>query len=797
MPNTYPKVPIIALLLMGVLAILTAVVYVFFSLQASNGRLLMPLDDTYIHFQYAKQLTTGYPYQYNIGDAPTSGATSFVYPYLLAVGYFIGFRELNLGYWAIFIGTFALFLSMWAMVRAWLLWHLPNVWAISGALIFGITGSFAWHFMSGMETGLVICATLWVFVAIFEVRYRLFIVWAFFLACLRPETGIMVVVACVLFAWQQRKIASRSQLGLLFLPMSAIAIQPLINWLITGTAVATGNQSKSILGTIPLVWSEAIQRILENFLRMWSEWITGQGYLPPLLTLLVLASLVFFLRTPNRYKALIILAWFILISGAISTLDNAFWHFKRYQMPLIVLIIALFGFIISYLYHTKRTQIVLVLMILWAWWAVFNAIQYLTLYALNISYVYQQPYSMALWLRENTPTDSTIAVHDVGMMRYIGERSTLDMVGLTTPQASTYWRNGVGSVAEFLLREQPDYIASYGRGHGYGLGYLEETALMQNPLAVFEISNWQPENNVALASNRQAIYQPNWSQILTGDFEASQTINVADLQSELHANYTWQSTYEQGFITEVYTFPYDLCTCDFTDGGRLINGRESFTLFNVDTTQGFLLRTLVHPMTNGILEVRVNGEFFAHRTIIQRPGTWSTIETYIPSERLESTTLIELIPQTSAYYAPYHHWITPIQSLTAAVNMGDALMQYLNNFTLMHLDFEQQASIFEVTFDWVFEQQMAGDYRMFVHLYDDLNSPPVAQTDVYLPFGVWAYPDHQDTLNIDIAHLVSGEYTLAFGFYDPYNNQRLVPTYSTYDILDGRVIVQKVNLNRD
>ncbi len=49
----------------------------------------MPLDDAYIHFQYARSIATGQPYAYNPGLPPTSGATSFLYPYLLALGYLI------------------------------------------------------------------------------------------------------------------------------------------------------------------------------------------------------------------------------------------------------------------------------------------------------------------------------------------------------------------------------------------------------------------------------------------------------------------------------------------------------------------------------------------------------------------------------------------------------------------------------------------------------------------------------------------------------------------------------------
>ncbi len=78
----------------------------------------MPLDDAYIHFQYARQLADGEPYVYNPGEAPTSGATSFIYPYVLAVGYLLGFKGLNLGLWAMGVGTSTLLLSGWLIYHS-------------------------------------------------------------------------------------------------------------------------------------------------------------------------------------------------------------------------------------------------------------------------------------------------------------------------------------------------------------------------------------------------------------------------------------------------------------------------------------------------------------------------------------------------------------------------------------------------------------------------------------------------------------------------------------------------------
>jgi hypothetical protein len=795
----------------GLLAIITFGIYVIINWNAAHGNLIMPLDDVYIHFQYAKQLALGLPYQYNTGQPPTSGATSLIYPYLLAIGYKIGFTELWLGLWAMLLGTLALWGMLVGMFRWGQSWGASTTGATFIAFLAGI-GCVAWHFMSGMETGWVLCALVWTCVAFAERKLGLFVIFATLLAVTRPEASLMASVASVLMIVRLRHMAW-SRLVWLLLPMSAIAFQPALNWLITGSSVATGNQSKSILAMIPSDWGVIMGRVAQNLARMWGEILTGYGqegwYLPVGLGLIALIGLILLMyQREKRAVAVLLVAWLLIISGAISTLDNAFWHFKRYQMPLVVIAMLLASYALIYAWQNAQVR-----RLAWGYgliWGVFGlgiSAQFGMFQFYNVGYVWAQPYQMALWLKDNTPADSLIAVHDVGMMRYMGERNTLDMVGLTTPNASAYWRNGVGSVAQLLLREKPDFIASYGKGHGYGLAYLEATHLMQNPLAVFEIDDWQASLNVALASNRQAIYAPNWDELqpqsINDKLAIVAEIDVADLSSEQQTNYSWQSRYTSGFITEVYDLPMPNCTantaCRWLDGGRLINGDETFSLNLVEPAQDLVLRTLVHPVTHGTLDIFVNDQLIATRTIIQQAGTWFWIETTLPASILHSSNIIRIVPHSDGYYMPYHHWvyIAPDTVVTA-----DAIVTYLDNFSLQNYAVSQTNDQLQLDFTWTTQKEVAGDYRFFVHIYGDLSQPPSAQIDQYplngtAPFGVWLRGILVDTITLDTSALPNGDYTLMMGFYDPYSGERLLPTASNFEVLDGRVLLQKVIIQHD
>lgn len=816
------------------IALATLIIYVLTALDAGQGNLLMPLDDVYIHFQYARQMAIGHPYQYNLIDPPTSGATSLIYPYLLAFGYLIGFKGLWLGLWAMILGTFAMIASLWAVYRLCKAMDVPQWLSILTAVSFGLTGSISWHFMSGMETGIVITLTLFTLLFVIEKRLIPFLIVSTLLTISRPEAGLVSAIAAgtlFLRLWNdfgalEKHPAKRKYLLLLAIPILAIGLQPLVNLLITGTTVATGAQAKSILATVPRDMTLIIGRIWDNFSRMWLEFVTGydaregRGWYLPILTgltgLLAIPMLIF--KKDYRLVGLMLLGCFLALTGAISTLDNAFWHFKRYQMPMMALFFPLSAWFITAVmrrFQKMRYPVYILEGIVIPVFAIALFLQFQHYHAMNVSYVYQQPYQMASWLRDNTSEDSLVAVHDVGLMRYLGERSTLDMVGLTTPGAAAYWRNGPGSVAEFLINEQPDYIASYGRGHGYGLAYLADTSLYENQLADFTIPDWQPHLNVALAVDSQGIYQPDWENTYdVGQFtEYSQywlgnsfeyRLNVADIASESIFNYQWNSNNNPGFNTEVRDMGFryrKYVSIPFVDGFRLINDYESFTFENVDTSLDAMLVTRVHSASSGQIEIYLNGEYYQTRIITENPGQWFDLPTLIPSELLTETLNIEIRPLVfDGFYMPAYHQLSQGDYPEFSYSTD-----YLASFQDDNLHIVETTHYFTDRFGFQLLLKWEttggdGDYPLFIHIYDDLNQPPVVQGDGYLNRNAWnaigsqalgnLLPgEFQDVFLIPTSELSPGTYQLAIGFYNPNDpTDRLIPESDIYEVTpDGRL----------
>ncbi len=205
---------------------------------------------------------------------------------------------------------------------------------------------------------------------------------------------------------------------LLLIPLLAVGVQPLVNLLVTGSAVASGNAAKSLFGIVGADFGAIVGRILANFGRMWREFLTQYLYV---FALALVGWGAMLARKRCRLAAMMIVLWLLAGTAAISTLDTAFWHFKRYQMPLIALFFPLAGWGWAFVYRQGQRwlrrrgerltrlrlapALVLVAVIVGVSISAVltNTLQFVANYALNVGYVVAQPLQMARWLAANTP----------------------------------------------------------------------------------------------------------------------------------------------------------------------------------------------------------------------------------------------------------------------------------------------------------------------------------------------------------------------------------------------------------
>ena len=816
------------------IAVIAALAFVYLRQATAYGTdaPLMPVDDAYIHFQYARQAAIDEPFVYNTGQSPSSGATSLLYPFILAIGSKFGLTGLNLGYWAYLIGVLALFASALTVRAASLAAGLPQWLAVLTGLSVAAWGPLVWHAFSGMETALVVAFALLTFHRFERQRLGTFVASASILAMLRPEASIMAVLASLVYAlrevvvWRTRRTSENAstkdavwRVPLIFLPIAFAAVQPLLNLALTGTSNAAGSQAKSLLSIVPFDLGYVAGRILENFIRAWEAFLfgissDGAWMLPPLIGI---AALIGLLRMARRrpLTALLPLLWLILIFAAISTLDTAGWHFRRYHMPLLALAFPLAAHAAAALaaHPRSRARLVGYTLIL----SVFLNQIFVGYHAANVESVAAQPLAMARWIANNTPLDSLIAVHDVGLIRYVGGRDTLDMVGLTTPGMADAWRNGPGAVGEALIASprRPDYIAAYDDARG--LSYLADS-LYGELLAGFS-HEFDSRANVALGGTFQGIYGPSWVGVdaaaepradavrryLDG-FSLIDTVNVAELQSERAHEYAWHNRSRfDGFASEIYLLDIPGCSedCRALDGGRRINGDEVFTLA-VQPERDHILVSRFHAPSGGEIRVVINDSFTVERTLPALPGMFVEIPTLIPAAQIASGTLrFRIEPVTpGVIISPYRHWL--YAGDFEAPPPQDAPITFENGALSLTPTVVFEDGVLTTDLRWETDVSPRGDLIAFVHIYDDLGAPPVSQSDLRpgggaLPPGAWLPGHLTDRIVLNLSDLPAGTYTLAAGLYDAATFDRLDPvlaqTAPPEMIVDsGRVLIDTIEI---
>ena len=116
---------------------------------ASRGFFPAPLDDVYIHFDFARSLAQGHPFEWLPGNGYSSGETSPLYAVVLALGWLVGFRGRLLGVWAAIVAV----LAVASFVRsAQTLARPRSRWLAAGiALLVLSMGVVDWSLFSGME----------------------------------------------------------------------------------------------------------------------------------------------------------------------------------------------------------------------------------------------------------------------------------------------------------------------------------------------------------------------------------------------------------------------------------------------------------------------------------------------------------------------------------------------------------------------------------------------------------------------------------------------------------------------
>lgn len=573
-----------------------------------------PLDDVFIHFDYARSFARGFPFHWSEGNGYSSGNTSLTYPVALAFGYWIGFRGLSLMMWAALIacvGVLLFLLGAGAMVGAavepssrqapslrWVRFLIPPAVLSMGAL--------DWTLFSGMENAFHlgvwgVCVLLAVQRPENTAARAIRRAWVLGAACAalvatRPESGVCVATFAFFTAYRghvdgptrgwRRSLAVIVAVGVpgvIFLIGHGTA-----NLLLTGEWAANGSVAKLFMNNPFMTGAdkwERYQSLLSYIvprLVMHHFGEHGVGVLVPVLAAVPLVS--------RRTRSVAILMWaqIILWVLVVSLNNQVRWHNERYAMPAVAWLLVLaatgVGLIAGSGYAAwldkrpltrrlgpARVAVAFALVGVYWWAQAPRHKDQVWFFGRACRNILDQHVTAGLVLKKMGVR--RVLVGDAGALIYASDRPGLDLIGLGGYHAYPFARStvqGLGASLELLERlpasERPDVMAIYPSWWG-DLPTLFGTRLTAIPV----------RGNVICGGAEKVLYEANWSAfdrrgsprtLLDGERVVDQ-LDVADLISEKNHGYNFPQP-NMGYVRyHVLPDPADP-HADLFDAGRII-----------------------------------------------------------------------------------------------------------------------------------------------------------------------------------------------------------------------------------
>jgi hypothetical protein len=565
---------------------------------ARVGHAAATLDDAYIHFQYARAFAEGHPLRYQAGEAASSGATSLLWPAVLAPFWLVGLRDSKL-VWVAWILSFAA-LGALAYEVFQLARRLtgPQVAAGAGAMVFASSG-LVWSAASGMEVvpfAWMIARTLrlaseWAeaLPAARTVRARReLVLFACALPLLRPEGALFSVFAGATLALFPRA-PSRTERSKALPALLAPLVPGLIAWLATGSVRSSTMTVKLLVGN-PYYPAHALftvvarnTRVLVGTLLNGEVW--SQEFLPahaaPLWMGGLFAIVAMGVQRRVRWRAAGVLL-FALAMFVPCTYDTFLWNRLRYLWPFFpgwLIGAACAAELASDLLAAVRPRWKVAAPILVG--AIAGALAVHLDFAIDdvaesASGIDRQQSELGRWVKRTLPADARVGVNDTGAIAYFGERRTFDVVGLTTPEEARYWVAGAGSRLEHyevLARTAPARLPTH-------FVVYPEWMACEAVLGEF-LTEAVVRDATILGGQSMRAFVADYSRLGSGERpwsspgEPLDALDVADLESEAAHGYALLGAAAGEQIARAGEAPDDR---PIVDGGRTRRKMERFTL---------------------------------------------------------------------------------------------------------------------------------------------------------------------------------------------------------------------------
>jgi len=409
-----------------------------------------PLDDSWIHLHFARNLAEGHGFAYNPGHW-VAGSTAPLWTLLLAaVALVAGASVLT----AKAVGFACTLGAALLTRRAALAWGAAPNAALAAGVALLWTGALAWGALSGMEVTLAALLVAGALLAHGHGHVVLTAVVASLAVAARPEAGLLLPLLALARPLTPSRVAA-------FVVIPVILLTPVVafSYFTVGApypATAAAKVEGGLLG-----WLGGIREPLALTLvtRPWTflrEWIAWLGRTHALLPLTLLPAVVVAWARCGRALGVVALALVLHPVGMaiVAPYRGPGFQEGRYSIQLVPLAMIVLAVALAAVAPRWRRAVLVVWLAL-ALWALVPAAER---YAWGVQNIEAMQVRLGHWVAANTPPRARLAVNDIGAIAWVSRREIIDLMGLVTPEILPYRRRGEDGVIRFIGEVCPDYV---------------------------------------------------------------------------------------------------------------------------------------------------------------------------------------------------------------------------------------------------------------------------------------------------------------------------------------------------
>jgi hypothetical protein len=428
----------------------------FLAASQVGGYLGFPLDDSWIHSTYARNLAFTGEWVYRPGT-PSAGSTSPLWTFLLVPGYWLGLAPLWWSHLLGLVGLVAVAASAELGIRRLNDRYRPRVpWA---GLLVGTEWHLVWASASGMETLLhaALITGLMLMLITGSRRHTAMGLLTGLCIWVRPD-GLTIVPAVILVLGLKQScgdmrvralLAYTLGLGALLLPYFVfhlvLAGNPFPNTFYAKQAEYAGWQSRTIVSRLG---SGLLQVSTSPALLLW-----------PALGIQLARAV-----KERSVAMLAVLAW-CGAYVALYVLRLPPYQHGRYLIPVmpVLLIVGVLGLLQvgDIKWRAARHWAVA-----WAWSAglIMTQLAFLVLgaraYAQDVELIQTEMVATASWVARNLPPEAVVAAHDIGALGYLDYHDMIDLAGLVSPEVIPFLRDE-DRLADYLDRRGASHLIAF------------------------------------------------------------------------------------------------------------------------------------------------------------------------------------------------------------------------------------------------------------------------------------------------------------------------------------------------